>query len=317
MPEEREIVVLTDGWYTTDHCRWLPCRNLPGGCNWLVHEDAGSGFCESCRLTRARPANNDTLALEQLERAGYPKRRLLFQLKELGLPFVPHYQTAGNGLAFDLLSTASGERVMTGHLNGVITLDLEEVEDPYRESMRVSLNEPYRTMLGHFRHEVGHYYWQFLISESGLIDSFRDTFGDERQSYQDAITRHYRDGAPVGWEENYISQYATMHPWEDFAECFAHYLHIRDTLQTAAANGMEIDGSVTISALDDDLEQPKLDYFGTPFAEILKVWGVFTLAFNEINRSMGMNDIYPFALSLAVDAKLEWIHELVVGARIC
>jgi hypothetical protein len=310
----RTMVVVRDSAAEIEGHTWLRCANAFWGCNWLVRDDAGSGFCVSCRLTRTRPANDDTIALEQLQLAGYPKRRLMFQILEQGIPYVPYYETAGVGLAFDLLSTASGERVMTGHLDGVITLDLEEVDDPYREQLRVAFNEPYRTMLGHFRHEIGHYYWQFLVSGSDRIDDFRSVFGDERASYQDAIDRHYRDGAPDGWHRDFVSEYATMHPWEDFAEVFAHYLHITDTLQTAAATGLLIDGSATISGLDDDLERPRLDYTDAGIGEILRVWHAFTVAFNEINRSMGMRDVYPFTLSPAVDSKLAWVHELVADA---
>jgi hypothetical protein len=291
--------------------KWVRCANAAYGCNWLAPADGNSGLCESCLLVRTAPADDDTTALAQLAIAGYSKRRLIFQLNELRLPFVPYYATDGHGLAFDLLSTASGERVITGHLDGVITLDLDEVQDPYREGLRVSLNEPYRTMLGHFRHEIGHYYWQDLIGDSPRIDDFRALFGDERASYQDAINRHYASGPPENWQERYVSSYATMHPWEDFAEVFAHYLHITDTLQTAAATGLEIDGSITISALDDDLDRPRLDYSGTPMSEVLHVWHVFTLAFNEINRSMGMQDVYPFTLSPVVEKKLAWVHDLV------
>ncbi|UFS60259.1 zinc-binding metallopeptidase family protein [Subtercola endophyticus] len=315
-PDERQVVTLRDGVSPSDHGSWLTCSNRDWGCNWLVHEDAGSGQCDSCRITRERPAATDTLALEQLSQAGYPKRRLMFQLYDLRLPIIPYYQVATHGLAFDLLSSATGERVITGHLNGVITLDLEEVNDPYREGLRVALNEPYRTMLGHFRHEIGHYYWQLLVGDTPRIDSFRAMFGDEQASYQEAIRRHYSQGAPAGWRENFISEYATMHPWEDFAECFAHYLHMRDTLQTAAATGLEVDAADTHRALGSGLYQPKLDYTGAEFAEVLSTWNVFTVAFNEINRSMGMRDIYPFTLLAPVVTKLAWIHQLVLDARL-
>ncbi len=315
-PDLLDMAVVRDGASASKHGRWLPCVNRFWQCNWLVHEDAGSGECDSCRITREQPASDDTIALEQLAKAGFSKRRLLFQLYELRLPVIPFYEVATHGLAFDLLSSATGERVVTGHLNGVITLDLEEVNDPYREGLRVALNEPYRTMLGHFRHEIGHYYWQLLVGDTPRIESFRALFGDEQQSYQDAIRRHYSQGAPEGWRENFISEYATMHPWEDFAECFAHYLHMRDTLQTAAATGLEVDAADTHRELGDGLYQPRLDYTGADFAEVLATWSVFTVAFNEINRSMGMSDVYPFTLSPAVVTKLAWVHELAQDARL-
>src|SRR6056297_2000001 len=217
---------------------WFPCSNRDWRCNWLVAEDAGAGRCLSCRLNRQRPEASDTIALEKLADASRVIRRLLVQLAELGLPVDPHYEREG-GLAFDLLSSYSGQgRVTIGHANGVVTIDLVETLDDYREALRIRLREPYRTMLGHFRHEVGHYYQWILVEQTDWIDECRELFGDERASYSEALDRHYRDRAPEGWEASYISEYATMHPWEDFAESFAHYLHITDSLTTAAAGGL-------------------------------------------------------------------------------
>ena len=165
----------------------------------------------------------------------------MYQLDDLGLPIDPWWQHDG-GLAFDLLSSyTTGEKVIIGHADGVITIDVVETLDAYREQLRVRLGEPYRTMLGHFRHEVGHYYQNILV-ENGpgaqrYLDECRALFGDERASYADGIDRHYKFGAPDDWQASFISEYATMHPWEDFAECFAHYLHITDTIDTAREAG--------------------------------------------------------------------------------
>ena len=173
----------------------------------MVRENSHSGRCLSDRLNRNRPESDDTIGLEQLARASLAKRRLLFQLYELGLPVVPYYEQEG-GLAFDLVSSTSGERVMTGHLNGVITVDLSEVSDPHREALRVALNEEYRTMLGHFRHEIGHYYWQKLVHDLELHAGFRALFGDEQADYAAALNRHYRVGSPTNWREGYLSESA-------------------------------------------------------------------------------------------------------------
>ena len=141
------------------------------------------------------------------------------------------------GLAFDLLSSAC-EKVFTGHDNGIITLDLAEGDDVHREQLRVAMDEPYRTLLGHFRHEIGHYYFYRLIGSSpDLLSRSRELFGDPDADYQEALDRHYSQGAPSGWDQQFVPSYATMHPAEDWAETFAHYLHIRDTLDTAAAFG--------------------------------------------------------------------------------
>ena len=224
---------------------WVVCANRAWGCNWLLPDDEETARCAACRLIRRQPDADDTMAWEKLATAAVDLRRLLVQLHEVGLPVVGWHEREG-GLGFDLLSSRTANTpVMIGHANGIITIDLVESLADYRESMRVRLGEPYRTMLGHFRHEVGHYYEWILVESAGdptLLEHCRRLFGDERASYSDAIDRHDRTGPPVGWKTTYISEYATMHPWEDFAECFAHYLHIQGTLSTAASGGLGAPG---------------------------------------------------------------------------
>ena len=190
------------------------------------------------------PPADDTMAQEKLGDTGVAKRRLLIQLLELGLPSC-RGTSPTTGLGFDMKSSYSGDKVMIGHANGIITMDLAESLSDHRERLRVVLGEPYRTMLGHFRHEVGHYYQWILVTEDPLLAECRALFGDERASYSDAIERHYRFGAPDGWEAEYISSYATMHPWEDFAETWAHYLHITCTLSTAAKGAVRLQSDRT------------------------------------------------------------------------
>ena len=198
----------------------------------------GKGLCVACRLTRTRPPD-DTLA--QWATAEAAKRRLVFELLELGLPL-------GGGLAFDLLSSAV-EPVTTGHADGVITLDLAEADPVAREQRRTQLHEPYRTLLGHMRHEVGHYFQPILAPEgSKALERCRALMGDERADYAQAMERHYAEGPPADWAERFVSAYATMHPWEDWAETFAHYLHIRDVLQTAVAYGITVSGPAVAAA---------------------------------------------------------------------
>jgi hypothetical protein len=292
---------------------WSPCSNRDWRCNWLVADDAGSGQCSSCRLTRQRPDASDTIALEKLADAGDVKRRLLVQLAELGLPVDPFYERAG-GLAFDLLSSYSGQgRVTIGHANGVVTIDLVETLDDYREALRIRLGEPYRTMLGHFRHEVGHYYQWVLVEQTDWIEECRELFGDERASYADALDRHYQFGAPEGWEASYISEYATMHPWEDFAESFAHYLHITDTLGTAAAGGLVLHADRVNSLVAADVV-PRASYDGAPTSEMLTDWHWLSLLFNRVNHAMGRSDLYPFTLTAPVERKLDFVHRVVQDA---
>jgi hypothetical protein len=292
---------------------WVSCSNRSWRCNWLVAEDAGAAQCMSCRLVRHRPEASDTIANEKLADATQVQRRLLTQLAELGIPVDPFYEREG-GLAFDLLSSYSGQgRVTIGHANGVITIDLIETLDDYREALRIRLREAYRTMLGHFRHEVGHYYQWVLVEQTDWIHECRDLFGDERASYSDAIDRHYKSGAPDGWEASYISEYATMHPWEDFAESFAHYLHITDALSTAAAGGMVLQASRVEGIVADDVV-PRASYQDATTSEMLSDWRWLSLLFNRVNHAMGRGDLYPFTLTEPVVRKLDFVHRVVQDA---
>ena len=296
-----------------DGTRWVRCANWSWQCNWLVSEDDESGRCFACRLIRRRPESDDTIALEKLAETGIDLRRLLVQLLDLGLPVVPYYERDG-GLAFDLLSSRSGESVVIGHADGVITIDLAESLDAHREALRVRLGEPYRTMLGHFRHEIGHYYQQVLVASEPLLGECRALFGDERASYADALQRHYALGAPEDWSESFISEYATMHPWEDFAESFAHYLHITGTLTTAAAAGVVLDSGRADGVILHDIV-PALDYSELGFERALDDWHWLSMMFNRVNRSMGQRDLYPFVLTEPVVEKLAFVHRLVGAAR--
>jgi hypothetical protein len=304
----------------------VPCANAAlAACNWLV-SGAAPGLCPCCRLTRTRPADSDSAGLVAFARAEAAKRRLVYQLTDLGLPVVPKADDDARGLAFDLLSSAA-EPVVTGHADGVVTIDLAEGHDAHREAMRVEMAEPYRTLLGHVRHEVGHYYWVVLITgppdgAPGLIPAggetlarFRALFGDERDSYPGALQRHYASGPPAGWNDTHVSAYATAHPWEDWAETFAHYLHICDSLQTAGAYGLIVTGPDVPLADPGALVAVPHEHDLSPgsFQSVLNTWLPLTYALNAVNRSMGREDLYPFVLSPPVVAKLAFLHE-VVGA---
>lgn len=258
-----------------------------------------AALCESCRLTRTRPSDNDAEFLPAFGTAETAKRRVVLELTELGLPITGRDEDPSGGLAFDLLSS-KWESVVTGHADGVITLDLAEGDDVHREQMRVELAEPYRTVLGHFRHEIGHYYQTVLINPENRA-AFEDLFGNPDDDYQAALDRHYSQGAPAGWWENYVSSYATMHPAEDFAETFAHYLHIRDSLDTAAAFAMAPAGSTLDSPLPKDVG----------FDRIIDWWLPLSWALNQINRSMGHPDLYPFVLPKPVLDKIRFVHNLM------
>lgn len=301
---ELSLVALEEG------ARWFDCANRQlAGCNWLA--DREGGLCRSCVLTRTRPRNTDAHGLEAFVVAERAKRRVLVQLLELGLPGIEQ-----GSLAFDLLS--SEERpVTTGHADGVITIDLAESDDARREARRAQLGEPYRTMLGHLRHELGHYMQPLLVVDEASWAQCRRLFGDDREDYGAALERHYADGPPPDWEGRFVSAYATMHPWEDWAETFAHYLHIRDTLETAGEFGVVVNGPRAVTTDESLAAVPPADPGEHAFATILASWLPLTYALNAINRSMGREDLYPFALAPAVVDKLSFVHRqvLAVGGR--
>ncbi len=281
-------------------------------CNWLL-EDAGP-LCVACRFNRAIPDLSEPGRLALWRKAQMAKHQLFYALLRLRLPLQGRDAAHPGGLAFDVLADApepDAPKVMTGHDNGLITLALEEADDAERERRRTALNEPYRTLLGHFRHEIGHYYWDVLVHDDpARLDACRALFGDERAEYGAALERHYRDGPPAGWGDSHVSAYAAVHPWEDWAETWAHYLHIVDTLEVAAAYGMSIRPDLRegrqISA------RIRLDpYGGAGIAEILAAWVPLSLAMNSLNRAMGSPDPYPFVLPPPVVAKLGFVHQVI------
>lgn len=288
----------------------LRCANAQlAACNWLVHADGE--LCASCLLTRTRPNDSDADGLAAFASAEGAKRRLVFELADLGLPIAGRGEEPA-GLAFDLLSSA-GEPVTTGHADGIITLDLAEVDPAHREQMRVRFREPYRTVLGHFRHEIGHYYQPILIPPGTPAElRCRALFGDERDDYQQAIDRYYDAGAPAEWGQRYVSAYATMHPWEDWAETFAHYLHIHDAVQTASAYGIRVDGP-SIATRDTAPLYSRPEGADADIYTVLEAWIPLTYALNATSRSMGEPDVYPFILTPEIEAKLAFIDGLVRG----
>jgi len=292
---EREIVPVDEaGRYVgPDGLVWWVCRNLNlSGCTWLAELEGGA--CFSCALTRTRPNDADASGYAAFGEAERAKRHLIAELDDLEYRVVPKTVDPENGLAFDLLSNING-KVQMGHDQGIITIDVSESDPALRETVRVTLDEPYRTMLGHFRHEVGHYVeWQSVRGES--IERCRSLFGDERASYQEAVERHYAEGPPPGWKSDFISTYAAMHPFEDFAETFAHFLHIRDTIDTAVRQGLV------------RTDPRRFDSFGELVAE---VWIPLAAALNQINRSMGRDDLYPFVIPPIVLRKLDFVAGLL------
>jgi hypothetical protein len=221
------------------------------------------------------------------------------------------------GLAYDFLRAAPGQpQIMTGHHAGIITMNLEEADDAHRERARKTFSEPYRTLLGHFRHEVGHYYWDRLVAGTPWHAKYRAVFGDERLNYREALRANYQGRAPADWRERFISAYASTHPWEDWAETWAHYLHIRDTVDTAVSFGIQarmadIEAEpFTVADLWDSTDPDAGD-----FLQLLHSWIDITGVMNEMSSAMGQPDFYPFVLPRSVVAKLHFIHSVVARAR--
>jgi hypothetical protein len=284
-------------------------------CNWAIPADDPDTLCPSCRLTRAIPDPSLQWQREAWYKLEVAKRRLVYSLLQLRLPVANRVDDPQHGLAFEFLADQpqAGGPVLTGHLDGVITINLAEADDAERERRRLQLHEPYRTLLGHVRHEVGHYYWERLIDGSRLLGPFRALFGDERADYGAALQAHYVSGPPGDWQSRFISSYATAHPWEDWAESWAHYLHMTDTLETAAACGVSIR-----PRRRDEPALPRVPAAaGSPdaaFDRLLDSWFPMTYVLNNLNRGLGVPDAYPFVISPPAIEKLRFIHEVIAGA---
>ncbi|SFW58570.1 MULTISPECIES: putative zinc-binding metallopeptidase [Pseudomonas] len=291
------------------------CANLdtPAACNWLLPDNGRDTLCIACSLNRTIPDLSIPENPERWRKVETAKRRLVAQLITFGLPVIPKTVDENIGLAFDFIGVdPDGKSPMTGHASGLITLDIKEADDAHREYVRQQMREPYRTLLGHFRHEVGHYYWDRLIANSHWLEAFRELFGDERASYAEALERHYQQGAPLDWQSRYVSAYATMHPWEDWAETWAHYLHMMDAVDTALGFGM------SAREMDFDYQPfpPETLYDaehagGAAFLSFVNAWIELAGMLNELSRSMGQPDFYPFVVPAAVITKLHFIHLVI------
>lgn len=301
------------GWGRTNtRARFRLCDNYTqyNVCNWAVRAEDPQRLCGSCRLTQVIPdlgVPGNQQAWAKLEAA---KRRLLYTLMQLRVPIQDRVDNPEHGLSYELRSDTPDVPALTGHAQGVITLNIAEADDAERERRRLQMHEPYRTLLGHFRHEIGHYYWQLLIAGSPRIEEFRALFGDEREDYGVALKRYYDNGPPADWQQRFISAYATAHPWEDWAESWAHYLHMSDMLETAAASGLLLHPS----RRDEPILRRGRSGSAEPFDRLIGSWFPLTYVLNNLNRSMGMADGYPFVLSSIAIAKLRFIHEIIAAA---
>jgi hypothetical protein len=299
---------------------WKRCENFhsPAGCNWLVRAEEEETLCRSCRLNNTIPSlddPNNCLWWRKIENA---KRRLVAQLLNLDLPLASKVaEDTERGVMFDFLrSPKKGPRVLTGHANGLITINVEEADDSIREKTRHEMGEPYRTLLGHFRHEIGHYYWDRLVADTSWHEKFRELFGDEREDYAEALKRNYEQGPPPNWADTYITSYAAVHPWEDWAESWAHFMHLFDSLDTALRFGLRgehVEQTVEPFKIEDLYDPEASD--AEQIILLVNSWVQLTTVLNELSRSMGQHDFYPFIMSRTVLRKLHFIQMIVREIR--
>jgi hypothetical protein len=299
-----------------DNRRFRLCANAQHVvCNWLVPADSTEIYCAACSHNGVIPTldtQERRLAWRKLE---FAKHRLFYTLFRLNLSQTQNMRFAAEPLVFKFLDDTPNtlQQVMTGHDDGVITIALKEADDAEREQRRKAMGEPYRTLLGHFRHEVGHYIWDRLVREGPRLEECRAVFGDDREDYGAALKRHYENGPPLDWQSHFVSTYATCHPWEDFAETWAHYLHIVDALEMTRAFNLDLSPDV------DEAGEFRVDHSVDPYAatsmqSLINVWLPVSTALNTFNNTLGRDDLYPFILSPPVVAKLGFIHSLIHSA---
>jgi hypothetical protein len=292
-------------------------------CNWMIPPSMSQeSFCVSCRLNETIPDLSITQNRALWALTESAKRRLVYSLREQRLPLENRADNPSGGIGFRFLANtlnADGSLtpVLTGHEDGIITINIAEADDLYREKTRLAMNEPYRTLVGHFRHEIGHYYWDRIVRDTKFLQGFRDLFGDERGDYDEALRKYYATGAPPNWQDHFISVYSTSHPWEDWAETWAHYLHIHDTLEVASDFGL-ISKRLRLENRTDRPESGGVQVLSRAksFNEIIEAWAQLSVALNSINRSMGLPDIYPFVLSKDVVEKLRFISDVIAGSQV-
>ncbi|TXS89225.1 hypothetical protein FV139_19990 [Parahaliea maris] len=289
-------------WVSEDGATWLLCDNAiqHGVCNWLLHADQESPLCRACQFNRTVPNLEQPANSERWARLEQAKKRLFYTLLQLGLPLATLAESPQRGLAFDFVEDQrSGQGFCesfahTGYAAGIVTINLLEADDVAREEQREFLREDYRTVLGHLRHESGHYFWHLLQPDADIAGAFKALFGDEFEDYAAALEAHYTQGPPQDWSSRFISAYASAHPSEDWAESWGHYLHIYDALETAAAHGLVPQGPEEMTV-----------------QERITRWRDLSVTLNELNRSIGLSDAYPFVLNTAVELKLTFVDRVI------
>lgn len=300
---------------------WVYCKNYQQGvCNWLVKSNSATGLCKACELNRYIPNIKDISNLEGWRALEFAKHRLVFSLLRMQLLVASKQNAPQTGMTFDFIDTHTkvpeDAESLTGHSDGLITITLQEADPVQREQTRVDMHERYRTLLGHLRHEIGHYYWDLLIAPNDhWLQRYRTQFGDERVDYGQALEQYYQQGAPSNWNQQFVTAYASSHPWEDWAETWSHYLHLADSMETAQALGISVRPSIESSGGGLSMVADIDPYAPIDFDIFLEKSLALTFAANSLNRSMGQPDFYPFILSAGVKEKLQFVHELLASVR--
>ena len=274
-------------------------RHHDVGCNWLLIQGDDNCQCIACRTTRVIPDQTHEKNANRWFRLERSKRQLFQTLIDLQL-IKANRPVEFSDLQFDFLEDKRSnpsldlDHVLSGHCDGLITINAAEADESFLHTMKEQMQELYRSLLGHFRHEIGHYFWLKFFNSEEKIQQFREVFGDERQDYAQALQGYYDANNQSHWRSRYITPYASSHPHEDWAETWAHYLHIVDTLQTAQSFGLSI-------------YEPQAHNFDHWFNE----WRRVSQVMNALNRSMGLAEPYPFRVSEMVEGKLRFIDETI------
>ncbi len=279
-------------------------------CNWLLEKSDPEELCNACQLNRTIPNLSDQQNFVKWQYLEIAKHRLIYQLQKMGLPLPNKMDNEEDGLCFDFIAKQNDPEIMTGHANGIITILLREADSVIREQTRLDLREPYRTLIGHLRHEVGHYFWNRLIYiDQDNLQAFRSIFGNEEVDYSESLNTYYQNGAPFDWRSRFISKYATAHPWEDWAETWAHYLHLMDMVETSHFFGLKVNPT----HLHQEMYSMKTvdPYTINDFKTIVQSAIPLSFAVNSINRAMGLADVYPFEVNDHIINKMSFIHDLV------
>ncbi len=263
------------------------------GCNWIAPKEGA--FCRSCAMTALAPDPNIPNAMTNWAETEAAKR---WVLDNLGRWYWFRPEDPGTRPVFHML--AEGHMpVQMGHANGVVTISVAEADPLVTTSRRQALDEPYRTMVGHMRHEISHMLWWRLSLREDFLLAFREMFGDEREDYPTALTRHYENGPPADWRQRYLTSYASAHPHEDWAETAAHLLHLTDITDSLIASGLS----------SPDVPSGSWDpYHETDSNKLIHIAASLAMRVNHVNRSMGLSDLYPFILSDAALRKMAFVH---------